>query len=388
MKIAIDARWIFPKISGVGTYTLELLREIATLDRSHHFTLVFNDPEIRDRVTADLCLDPAPHFATALLPYGLFSIRNQVLLPLWLHREGFDIYHSTNYLIPLLAFPVSRRGRTHSVATIHDVIPLAIPDHAPKSRKSRMFPLYKRLMIEVGARAQTIITVSHSSRRDIIQHLRIPRVSADKVHVIYNGVSTVFRPPTRHRPDAEYPARTRRLLYVGRMDPYKNVTGLVRILAAVRARSAVPVELVIAGANDPRYPEAMILARELGVSQHIQWTGYLPTDRLLSVYQQADCLVHPSRYEGFGLQIAEAMACGLPVVSSNAASLPEVAGDAAILLPPDDVQGFADHVLRVLTDPALAQSLTARGIAQATKFSWKTAATETLALYSRAAPAT
>lgn len=380
MNIAIDARWIFPEISGIGAYTRELIRELAQLPARHQFLLLFSDDAVLARTRTELGLDRAPHMRTLRVPYGLFSPRSQLALPSLLHRQGVRVYHSTNYMIPLLAFPRNRRGNIRAVVTIHDVIPLLFPDHAPRSKKARVLPLYRALMREIGRRADTIVTDSQASARDIVRELAIPAARAGDVRTIHCGVSQRFVPPA-DAPRARPASEPRRLLYVGRADPYKNVATLIRVFARVRERLPVPVELVIAGAPDPRYPEAAHLARELGLTPHIRWTGYLSDDALVRLYQESDALVHCSRYEGFGLQIVEAMACGLPVVCSNAGSIPEVAGDAALLAAPDDVATLAQHVETILTQPDVADSCRRRGLQQAARFTWRRAATDVLRLY-------
>jgi glycosyltransferase involved in cell wall biosynthesis len=260
---------------------------------------------------------------------------------------------------------------------------MIFPHHAPRSRKSRVYPLYRRIMLEIGARADAIIADSEVSRNDVIKHLLIPAEDADKVKAIHLGVSDRFR-QARSAPEhsKETPDRPRRILYVGRADPYKNVSVLIQAFSAARKRCPFPVALTMAGQPDPRYPEAVQLVRQLGLADAVTWAGYLSDAKLAAAYASADLLVHPSRYEGFGLQVAEAMACGVPVVCSDGGSLPEVAGDAAILLKPDDVAGFGDEIVRVLSTPSLAADLSARGMAQAARFTWRRTAEETLALYS------
>lgn len=382
MRIAVDMRWIFPEISGIGAYTRELVRRLLQIDREHTYVLYFDRPEMRDRLAAELELDNGANAETRVLPWGLFSLKQQLLMSRALRRDAIDCYHSTNYMIPLFAFPAGRRGRTACVVTIHDVIPMIFPQHAPKSRKARLYPLYRWIMRQVGRRADAIIADSDVSRRDIIQHLGIPAEAAGKVQRVYCGVSDRFR-DLRPRPD-DNPARERRLLYVGRIDPYKNVDTLMRAFAGVRA-SAGAVRLVIAGSRDPRYPQFEALARELGIEPYVTWTGYLDDDTLLRTYREADVLVHPSRYEGFGLQAAEAMAAGLPVVCSTAGSLPEVVGDAAVLVDPDDTAGFTAAILSVLNDPARAQALRKAGRERAARFTWQATAEKILAIYERLA---
>jgi glycosyltransferase involved in cell wall biosynthesis len=380
MKIAIDARWIFPEISGIGAYTRDLIKHIAATDKSdNEYILLFDNEEVRDRTFKDASLEESPRLSSLMIPFGLFSIANQLRLPYILKKNDVAVYHSTNYMIPLLAFPKRRMGPIKCVTTIHDVIPMIFPNHAPQSKKSRMFPLYKRIMIEVGLRSDLIITDSLASRDDVIKHLQIPEADQGKVVSVPCGVSQDFSPPaTAARPE------THSLLFVGRTDPYKNLSTLIKALAEVRNSSNIPATLTIAGSLDPRYPEPKQLAEDLGVSDAITWTGYLTNEELLNLYQQSTVLVHPSRYEGFGLQILEAMACGLPVICTDAGSQPEVAGDAAIIVNPDDVGRMAAEITSVLTNHDLAAEMAEKGIQQAAKFSWESTAKQTLLVYERA----
>jgi glycosyltransferase involved in cell wall biosynthesis len=282
-------------------------------------------------------------------------------------------------MIPLLAFPRNGSGRTKCVVTIHDVIPMIFPSHAPKSRKARLYPINRWLMHQVGIRASAIITDSRASRDDVIKHLQIPSMSEAKVRAVYCGVANRFTAPSARKPRTGNEPRT--ILYVGRSDPYKNIGALICALSIARKKASFPISLTIAGSPDPRYPEAGRLAAELGVADAIKWTGYVSDSELVTAYQQADLLVHPSRYEGFGLQVVEAMSCGLPVISSNAGSLPEVGGDAAILLDPDNVSGFGQNIVEVLSNERLAREMSEKGRIQAAKFTWQRTAAQTLAIY-------
>jgi glycosyltransferase involved in cell wall biosynthesis len=374
MNICIDARWIFPELSGVGLYTQELIRALARIDRENEYTLLFDRIEARERVRAATRFDLSPRFRAHIVPYGVFSLRGQALLPGFLARGGFDVFHSTNYMMPL-----RRPGRARRVVTIHDLIPLLFPDHAPKSRKSRLFPLYRWLMRAIAERADVILVPSQSTRRDVIQELRIPPARADRVIAIPEGVTPDYRPGARPRDRAE-----KIILYVGRADPYKNLPRLVEALAGVRA-NGVPARLRVVGSPDPRYPEAPRRARELGVDPYVDWTGYVAPDRLIREYQSADVFCLPSRYEGFGLTVLEAMACGTPCVCSNIGSLPEVAGDAARKVDPAILPQLIEALTEVLTRPEIAEDLSRRGIRRAAEFTWERTARLTIDAYRRTA---
>jgi len=378
MRIGIDARWIFPQISGIGTYTRELIRELAALDRENEYVLFFQESAIEQDVRAMARLDAAPNFSTRTIDYGIFSPAGQARFPAMLRELKLDVFHSPNYMFPLFAFPKGRAGELRCVVTIHDVIPLLFPDHAPRSRKTRLFPLYRWLMLQVGARADVIVTVSESSRRDVIEQLRIEPARAERVVVVPNGVAPEYIPATRA------PRAGKTMLYVGRFDPYKNACGLMDVFAAVRKTAKLDVRLRMVGPPDPRYPEARQRAEELGVNPFIDWIGYVDGAELVREYQQADVFVLLSKYEGFGLPVLEAMACGTPVVCSNRSSLPEVAGDAAAVVDPDDAAGAAAEIVRVLEEPGRAGELARRGRERAAGFTWRRTAEQTLAAYERA----
>ena len=391
MNIGIDARWIFPEISGIGAYTRELIKHLALVDTTNTYVLFFNNPSVRDRTISETNLLNSKNFSARMLPFGVFSIQNQIQFPGIITSSNLDIYHSTNYMIPIFAFPRNGHGRIKCVTTIHDVIPMIFPNHAPKSKKARIFPVYKFLMREIGHRASAIITDSQTSRTDVIKHLKIPETSQTKVRTIYCGVSQQFKPLHKAEQTQVTPGvkdkRKRTILYVGRSDPYKNLSTLIMAFFSATKVCPFPLELLIAGPLDTRYPEAAILTSKLGIENAVRWTGYLSDDQLVQTYQNADLLVHPSKYEGFGLQVVEAMACGIPVISSNAGSLPEVAGNAAILLDPEDVNGFTDKIHEVLTDPATIANMSEKGIIQSSRFSWLNTARKTLSIYKELAGA-
>lgn len=376
----MDARWIFPHISGIGAYTRELIREFAADSCGARFLLLFDNATVSRRTLDETGAKSAPHMEVRMLPFGVFSAANQVRLPFILKEERCDVYHSTNYMIPL----AHRRGRPGApayVATIHDVIPMLFPDHAPHARKTRLMPVFRGVMRRVGRCADLILTVSHRSRLDILDRLRMPAADADRVRAIHNGVTAGFdrRDAAPRRLPA--PGATRRLLYVGRADPYKNAGLLIHCLADLRTSLPFPVELVMVGPRDPRYPDAENLARQLGVAEHVRWMNYLTQDELAATYTGCDVLVHPSRYEGFGLQILEAMASGLPVVCTDGGALPEVAGEAALIVPVDNRQALLDSIRRVLTEKGLAENLAVKGREQAAKFRWRASAERTMQAY-------
>ncbi|TAJ09013.1 MAG: glycosyltransferase family 1 protein [Nitrospirae bacterium] len=222
------------------------------------------------------------------------------------------------------------------------------------------------------------MTDSRCSQRDIVERLGVP---AARITVVCPGVELErFRPApvlqTGGGADRPY------VLCVAGADPTKNVESLVEAFSRLPGALREGYDLVLAG-DFRRRLDLHELVRQTGIERQTVFTGVVSDERLIDLYQRASLFVFPSRYEGFGLPVLEAMACGCPVISSSASSLPEVAGDAAILVEPSDVDGFTRQMERVLTDRALWTDLRERGLARAVQFSWDRTARETVAVYRR-----
>ncbi len=381
MKIALDARWIFNEISGIGAHTRELIRHIAREDHTNSYLLIFSDRTLAERTWIEAELTDKPNFRPEVVPWSVFSPHSQLMLPSRLSRHGIEVYHSTNYMIPLSCFPRGRVGKIRCIATIHDLIPLLFPSATPRALKTRLFPIYRRLMLEIGARADRIIAVSEASRSDIVQHLNIPPERHDSIRVIYNGVSSSFAPAPAADPLRDDSSRPRTILYVGRSDPYKNLPLLIESFSQARQNAPFPLLLKILGPPDLRYPEAGQRVKELGLEASVFWAGYQTSSALVKAYQDADLVVLPSRYEGFGLPVVEAMACGAPVLCSDIPVLKEIGGQAAFYTPLDNGAELANGLLHILTDRELRQGMIQRGFEQARQFTWTAAAKKTIALY-------
>lgn len=377
--MAVDARWVFRELSGIGRYTLELLRQLGEIGGGMDFLVLVRDAERRGFIEREAGLAGKAHVEFAELPHGVFSARGQFAAARLLRERGVTVYHSTNFMVPLPAFPRRRPHAIRCVCNIHDLIPLIHPEFTPRALKTRLFPVYKALMHELARRVDVVATVSESAKSDIMRLLGIP---GSRIVLAPDGVDS------RHVPGAGKPSARggpQTVLYVGRSDPYKNLPGLVAAFARLVSGGGVDARLRIVGSPDARYPEAGEAARRLGVADRVEWSGYLDDEGLLQAYRDADVLALLSRYEGFGLPVLEAMACGTPVVCSNAASLPEVAGGAAKMVAPDDIEGAAGALRELLTDPAAAARARAAGLEQAKKFSWRTAAESLLRVYGEGA---
>ncbi len=269
--------------------------------------------------------------------------------------------------------------RTARVVTVHD----AFPYTCPRTSTRLDWLVYHAWLPYALPAADAIITDSEQSREDIVKYLP---VSPEHVTVVPLAADRRFRPveaaavePILQSYDVAQPY----ILYVGALESRKNLPRLLEAYALLRAWSE-RWRLVIVGARKWKSSPILDTVQRLGLEPHVTFTGYVADEDLPALYTGADLFAFPSLYEGFGLPVLEAMACGTPVVTSNTSSLPEVVGDAALLVDPYDVEAMASAMRQVLEDPALAQALRQRGLARAATFSWERTARETIAVYEQA----
>jgi glycosyltransferase involved in cell wall biosynthesis len=247
---------------------------------------------------------------------------------------------------------------------------------------------YTRLVSAAARRATLVLTDSLASQRDIEVHLGLP---PGQLRCIYLAAGERFGPnpdPGDTEIRSRYGLPDRYVLYLAGHDVRKNVAGLVEAFATV-VQADDDVTLVIGGRlpsqSGPLFFDPRPLVSALGMADDVLFTGWVDEADMPALYRGAACAVFPSRYEGFGLPVLEALACGTPLVASNAASLPELVGDAGFVLDPDDMQGMAGAILACLVDEPLASELRRRGPEQAARFSWSQTAQQTLAAYGEAA---
>jgi glycosyltransferase involved in cell wall biosynthesis len=232
--------------------------------------------------------------------------------------------------------------------------------------------------------AEAVIAVSESTKRDALQLFGLPQ---EKVIAIPNGVDDRMKSIQDHGAiealRQRYDLPKKMLLFLGTLEPRKNILTLLEAYALLRQRPTVSHELVIAGGQGWYYEEIYQAVERLGLEGSVRFPGYVPDEELPLWYNAADLFVYPSLYEGFGLPPLEAMACGTPVVVANTSSLPEVVGDAGLMVDPHDPQALAEAIYSVLSNPVRHQRLAEAGQARARNFSWRTTAKKTAALYHR-----
>lgn len=374
MKIGIDARWIYPQISGVGRVTEKLIRHLGKIDGDNQYILLFNDSELLEIYGSRW--ETYPNLKPILIPWGIFTPGNQVGMSSLIRKEGINLFHSTNYMIPLFL------GNIPVVSTIHDLIPIKFPHFTPRAKKTRFNRIFRRLLVWCIRRSDKVITVSGHTRDDLIKDLGIP---PDKIAVVYNGIDDKYHPPDRANVEKNQAPKLRfsdpYLLYVGRFDPYKNVVGLIRSFRRFCQNREDNPRLVLAGHLDPRYPEAGLAVKELDLDTRVTFLDGVEEDELIRLYSDARILILPSFYEGFGLPPLEAMACGTPVIVSNRGSLPEVVGNAGLIVDPTSEDDIATAVEKLWDSESLRSEFILKGLKRAKDFSWEKTARETLKVY-------
>nr|WP_324603562.1 glycosyltransferase family 1 protein [Pseudanabaena biceps] len=246
-----------------------------------------------------------------------------------------------------------------SVVMVHDFIPLRFP-----KRFSPLTPYHLYYVPQVLNQSKHIICNSQSTAEDIVRFCHIPSNKITPILLAYD--SNHFRPVIDERFNTRFPY----FLYIGRHDPYKNISRLISAFANVP--SNLECQLWLAGPSDNRYtPRLKEQIQELGLTNQVKFLDYVPYDDLPKIISGAIALVFPSLWEGFGLPVIEAMACGTPVITSNLSSLPEVAGDAAILIDPYNVAEITDAMQAIANDAGLRSHLSQLGLQRATQFSWE-----------------
>jgi glycosyltransferase involved in cell wall biosynthesis len=354
MRIAIDARKLHD--FGIGTYIRNLLQGLGRIDQQTEY-LVLCRPSDAEAIGAF-----GLNFRAVTETARPYSIGEQIRIPISLVRERAHLLHEPHYVLPVAT-------RCRSVVTIHDCIHLMFPQYLP----GRLAYLYARASMWRAARkADRILTVSETSKRDILRFFDIP---PEKVTVIYNAIDERFlSAPDEERMELvkqRYQLDHPFVLYVGNIKPHKNLERLMDAFARVRASGLDDLRLVIIGDELSKYPPLRQAVHRYHLEKYVRFFGFQPYDTLAAFYRLARVFAFPSIYEGFGLPPLEAMACGTPVVTSNVSSLPEVAGGAALLVDPHDTASIAAGLERAVTDTTLRSELIAKGRARARQFSWR-----------------
>lgn len=353
--------------AGVSRYTEALVRELPSRAPDDSF-IVFAPP---DRPAPDRGFDPSLQWAHARLPTQSPTVRiawEQTVGLAVARRYRLDVLHA-----PVNVTPVATG--CPRVVTIHDLAFHHYPQQYPGAKQR-----YLRAMTRLSVRRATrVIAVSDATRQDVIN---LYGCHPDRVITVPNGVASEFQPLA---PDDVAAFRRQEglaepfVLFLGTLQPRKNLETLLRAYARVHAETGW--KLIVAGAAGWSYDPIFETARDLGLIEKVRFVGYVAPERLPLWYNAAGMLVYPSLYEGFGLQLVEAMACGTPVIAADSSSLPEVVGNAGLIVGPRDVEGFARAIVSLARSPELRADLSSRGLKRARYYSWTATADGTLAVY-------
>ncbi|HWI14144.1 MAG TPA: glycosyltransferase family 1 protein [Burkholderiales bacterium] len=369
MRVGIDIR--LAHWPGIGRYVEESVRRLVEDYPQTTYVLIdnprerkavtrqgYHNPGLREGIRAANCtvveFEPPP-----------FSVREPFALGRLADECRLDVMHSPYINVPL-------GTRVPLVATLHD---FRHPDTAaswrsPRSVAKRAY--YEAMLRVTMQQARATICVSEFLKREIV---RFRPAAACKTIVIGHGVGESFHPmasagvSTTVHDDARAPY----LLFVGTMKPHKNLCMTLEAFAQARGSLPPGYRLIVAAADDPRYPKPRATARALGLDDVVRFVGHVDKQRLAGLYNAARATVLPSTYESFGLPVLESMACGTPVIAARCAALPEVGGDAAYYVEPD-AYSLAQAMCRLARDDALHAALRERGLARARSRPWSAAA--------------
>jgi glycosyltransferase involved in cell wall biosynthesis len=380
MRICVDGFPLRVRGTGIGTYTREMVRHLLRLGAGHRFYLADMRAPLQP-LPSPLAVDGDFDEEVARRARAVPRLWGKA--PYFLRRPviraearslGADLFFATNFLG---VFDDSFK----TVLTIHDLAYLRFPEAADPSMRR----LLSRNLRRDAHRAHAILADSDATRAEVLDLLGVP---AEKVHTVHCGVDPAFRPVDD--PASLEAARRRHdlpekfLLFVGTLEPRKNLPALLAAFAELTADPDFRHDLVLVGGKG--WKDDAIRAALAGAPPgRVRTTGYVPAADLPLVYGLADALVMPSQYEGFGLPVLEAMACGTPVVTSNVSSLPEVAGGAAVLVDPRRPSDIAAGIRRVVGEPGLREQLRRKGLDRAREFTWEKAARLALEVFEQVA---
>jgi glycosyltransferase involved in cell wall biosynthesis len=369
MRATIDYTPAIQQHAGIGRYADELTRALLALDTGDIWQLFYVDPEGR------IPTPPLDALPRTVLHQANKPWRLRVLLSTYLRRGqdrtigATEIFHATDHLLPSL-------HHTRSVFTLHDLTPLIFP-----TAHTRLNRHYLQLMLPRFLReTDMIVAVSEATRRDVLARFSLP---PQRVRVVHHGVNAHFKavsPEAGRQMRDKYRLPDRYILSVGTIEPRKNLIVLLEALHVLQQHDP-ELQLVIAGKRGWHSEPFFERLETLGLTDQVRLLGFVPDEELPTLYSLAEVFAFPSIYEGFGLPVLEAMACGAPVVCSNTSSLPEVARDAALLIAPEDGRGWIAALQQVLDNASLRTDLQQRGLRQAARFTWTQTAQQTLALY-------
>lgn len=372
MRVAIDSTPLLNQRTGIGQYTYHLTRNLLGL--SDKLELVLFCTSLRKSISLQELIPKRSN-----LVYADYRLPARVVQKLWRtigypRVESFtgrlDIFHATNYIAP-----PQKKGKL--VLTVHDVGFARMPGEHPRSTRA-----YTNILLEELDRADRVIVVSSFTKNEVID---VFGIQEEKIQVIYNGVAAHFSQiedkGAIEQVFKKYGIDGNYILFVGKLEARKNLAGLIEAFRLFKKESKLEHKMVLVGSLGWKAEEILEKLDEYGLQEDVVRLGYVCDEDLPFLMNGADVFLYPSLYEGFGIPVLEAMACGTPVVASNTTSLPEVVGDTGLLVNPTSPGEIAEALTRILVDSALRKTLIMKGLERAASFTWRHAAEQTLRLY-------
>ncbi len=371
MKIGIDARLYGLENTGIGRYTMELIHELLKIDSQNQYVFFLRPNHIDD-------IPDKTNVKKIIVDIRHYTLKEQLKLPKIIAAENLDFIHFPHFNVPLCL-------KTPFVVTIHDLLWHDVIGYNVTTLNPIIYSLkylaYRLVVRRSITASRQIITPSKWVKNQLLK--RFP-VSPQKITITYEGINSSFRPKNIIGPSGmarSFTVKKPFIVYTGSLYPHKNVAVVIKALRKINRTAKTKVSLVLVSARSIFTDQVRQLAYDLDQESFVKFAGFLEDAALARLYREASALIHPSLSEGFGLTGLEAMAVGLPVIASTSGSLPEIYAEAALYFNPKNEQELAQKILQIISQTKLRQTLISAGEKQVQKYSWKTMAEQTLALY-------
>ncbi len=372
MKITIDASGALGKKTGVGNYIYNLVNQLALIDNENDYSLYLNYFRLRHTNPFSKDFKITANRIPAKIQRNL---QNYLNLPIELFIGKTDIFHGPNYFLP-----PTRSAK--KIITVHDLTFVLYPETMHKN-DHLYFQKYVPRSIE---QADHVITISNSTKKALIEKLEVPE---KKISITRMAAGNEFRPINNFKLVDQvlnkYNLPNKFILTVCTLEPRKNLVTLIKALSILKKNKELNQKLVVVGGSGWKSNDLHAAIDELDLQDSIIFPGYIGQDDLPAIYNACSLFLFPSLYEGFGIPLLEAMACGKTIISSNTSSMPEVVADAGILIDPLDEQKWAEQISKTLSDLSLIKELGQKSLKRASGFSWQKMAKETLQIYKKVA---
>ena len=362
---------------GVSHYIRYLITELAKHPENHHYTVFVNGQEVVERLGA---FHPSITYVTAPWSESQPAARvawEQFTLPVEIRKRGIQVLHS-----PVNVLPEWVPQSCATVVTLHDLAFLRFP--AVFTRAKRLY--HRTFTVRSMQRATELITVSDSTQRDAHELVGIPY---ERMHTVYTCIDERFSNVVTEEEILTFRERQGLsggfLLYLGTLEPRKNILAIIDAYAQLRKNYSIQEKLVLAGGKGWLYDTIFEKVQQLGLLEDVVFPGFVADTEQTLWYHAASAFVYPSLYEGFGIPVAEALACGVPVVTSNVSSLPEAGMDIALSVNPSDLDTLTGAIYEALTDTQFRERCHRAASTVAQKFSAQRMTEQTIAVYEQAA---